>query len=91
MALSVRASEDQEGFRAESVATAPLNPLQDALGDFEQKVLQKYGGELEGAEEVTKVENKLTETQFEGLYGSFRTTIGREVTSEDYLNLVEKT
>ena len=76
------------GFRAGSVATQHLNLIKDALTDFEEKVLQKYSEEVEEMEET---EQKLTAKQFEDLYASFRTTIGRELTSGDYLNLFEKT
>ena len=39
---------------------------------------------------MPEAEWKLTAVQFEELYASFRTSIGRELTSEDYLNLFGK-
>ena len=39
---------------------------------------------------LTEEQWKLPATTFEALYTSFRETIGRELTSEDYLNLFEK-
>ena len=39
---------------------------------------------------MAETEQKLTAVQFEALYQSFRATLGRELTSGDYLNLFEK-
>jgi len=79
--------EKNDQFLSGDLRTEPLDQIKEAMDDVESKILNKYAEMLQEIEGMNPSEMKLSTKNFEQLYDIFHTSLGKNLTSKDYMAL----